>query len=579
MARRRDDGELSSGSVRAMFYHCGGQPNVQLLSFVSCEVGTRLTLSDGVHMTEATLARPLAEVAAKLRPLCVVRLLSQEWRASREGVKTGRVKRIKRVYDRSTVIGCPVMLDERSWMQGGGYAPLKIGDESSPPLRFSVGDWIECVSGVNSTTVTGWKRGQITAVRCAEASERPVYTALGLMLLERGRCAAYCVQMEQRRRPFHVIADAPDRIRMAFAPGLPSVQTLARYDAPALVNVLREHHDAEEKFVGMVLALLHRYLAQPIEPQSVFNIDAAAHASYPIDRIATVVAAGGVEAVLGALRAHASTPQIAMLSCTTLVLFCGSGLSAPNAARAFVASGGAVEVARALRENIEDANMQLGGVTLVRYLFHLFANGVEEPALAAKDGGCIEAVLASLMRYPDHPHIAKEGIDTIMRACISIHEGSSDTTASRRRLVGAGVVGAIVSVMHKQLSSTSLLEHCCHCLCFLAAHFSARDAMVEAETAQALVDALDVCTEAEGALTEACIEALHLLCDVPGGPATHSVFRLSDSDGEPDGRLRTALLRHPERDRLQEVGASLLHQLSMHALVAVAAVMSMTSPP
>ena len=166
-----------------------------------------------------------------------------------------------------------------------------------------------------------------------------------------------------------------------------------------------------------------------------------------------------------------------------------------------------------------------------------------------------------------------------MRACISIHEGSSDTTASRRRLVGAGVVGAIVSVMHKQLSSTSLLEHCCHCLCFLAAHFSARDAMVEAETAQALVDALDVCTEAEGALTEACIEALHLLCDVPGGPATHSVFRLSDSDGEPDGRLRTALLRHPERDRLQEVGASLLHQLSMHALVAVAAVMSMTSPP
>ena len=44
-----------------------------------------------------------------------------------------------------------------------------------------------------------------------------------------------------------------------------------------------------------------------------------------------------------------------------------------------------MEVARALRENIEDANMQLGGVTLVRYLFHLFANGVEEPALAAKD--------------------------------------------------------------------------------------------------------------------------------------------------------------------------------------------------
>ena len=101
-----------------------------------------------------------------------------------------------------------------------------------------------------------------------------------------------------------------------------------------------------------------------------------------------------------------------------------------------------MEVARALRENIEDANMQLGGVTLVRYLFHLFANGVEEPALAAKDGGCIEAELASLMRYPDHPHIAKEGIDTIMRACISIHEGSSDTIASRRRLVRGLVVAA-----------------------------------------------------------------------------------------------------------------------------------------
>lgn len=330
--------------------------------------------------------------------------------------------------------------------------------------------------------------------------------------------------------------------------------------------------------VKLTLALLHHRLLSPVEPESIVDLEEAQHVRAEIADVDSLASHDTTRECVAMLHAHPTDAKIGLLSTCMLFTLCGSGTSALAQGRTLIAARGERAAVRMMRLCLPDAEAQLGGVTLIRMLFHRMSAGDPDSALAAARAGGIEAVLAALAHHPSHEGMHREGVHALDCATTSIHllqEGGSEGSAElETRRLHAGIIRAVVRSMRAHGRARAVQEHGCHCLAYLASYYDSERASIAQLGGPAAALAAYDAHPRHAATVHASFAALNALCDPPTSKAAYAVYALADLRE----RVDRALSLHAEHVEVAAVGQSLMSHLDTFATFSAFVAMSVAAP-